>query len=101
MRAEITELTMYLLYTTLLCILRFTAAKSFDELLSLTVYARDRVNPYMFIYALSVVLTHRPDTRNLELPSHVEMFPSLYMDATVFGRAREESAVVQTGSRVS
>ncbi|CAH1733225.1 phenoloxidase 1-like [Aphis gossypii] len=77
----------------------FMDTKSFDELLSLAVYCRDRINPYMFIYALSVVVTHRPDTRNLELPSHVEMFPSLYMDATVFGRAREESAVVQTGSR--
>jgi len=29
------------------------------------------------------------------------MFPSLYMDSAVFSRAREESAVVQAGSRVS
>ncbi|VVC24126.1 Hypothetical protein CINCED_3A001218 [Cinara cedri] len=75
------------------------ATKSFDELLSLAVYMRDRINPYMFIYALSVVVIHRPDTRNVELPSHAEMFPSLYMDSSVFGRAREESAVVQSGSR--
>ncbi|XP_026816301.1 phenoloxidase 1-like [Rhopalosiphum maidis] len=77
----------------------FMDTKSFDELLSLSVYCRDRLNPYMFIYALSVVVTHRPDTRNLELPSHVEMFPNLYMDSSVFSHAREESSVVQPGSR--
>lgn len=55
----------------------------------------------MFMYSLSVALLHRPDTRHLELPSHAEMFPSLYMDASVFGRAREESVAVNTSSRVS
>lgn len=79
----------------------WTATKSFDELLSLSVYCRDRINPSMFIYALSVVVIHRPDTRNLNLPSHAEMFPSLYMNSSVFGRIREESQVVQPGSRVS
>lgn len=79
----------------------FLDTKSYDELLSLSVYCRDRINPYMFTYALSVVIIHRPDTRNLRLPSHSEMFPSLYMDSAVFSRAREESAVVQAGSRVS
>lgn len=78
-----------------------TATKNSDELLSLAVYCRDRVNPYMFVYALSVVMIHRPDTRNLTLPSHAETFPKLYMDSKIFSRAREESTVVQPGSRVS
>jgi len=69
--------------------------------MSLAAYCRDRTNPYMFIYALSVVVIHKPETRGLELPSHAEMFPSLYMDSSVFNRAREESEVVQAGSRVS
>lgn len=86
------------LYTYLI---NFTATRNFDELLSLSVYCRDRINPYMFVYALSVVMLHRPDTRNLELPSHAEMFPGLYMDSSVFSRAREESVVVQPGSRVN
>ncbi|XP_025414834.1 phenoloxidase 1-like [Sipha flava] len=78
----------------------FMATKSFDDLLSLAVYCRDRVNSYMFVYALSVVMLHRPETRNLRLPSHVEMFPSLYMGPSVFSRAREEAEVVPVGSRV-
>lgn len=78
-----------------------SAAKSYDELLSLSVYIRDRVNPHMFTYALSVVLLHRSDTRNLKPPSHVEMFPNLYIDGTVFGKAKEESSVVAPGQRVS
>lgn len=79
----------------------YTATNTFEELLSLSCYCRDRINPYMFIYALSVVLLHRPDTRNLTLPSHVEAFPSFYMDSTVFSRAKEESVVVnKPGSRV-
>uniref|UniRef100_A0A481MQJ5 Phenoloxidase n=1 Tax=Nipponaphis monzeni TaxID=196483 RepID=A0A481MQJ5_9HEMI len=77
----------------------FMAAKNVDELLSLSVYCRDRVNPHMFIYALSVAMVHRPDTRNLTLPSHAEMFPKIYMDSSVLSRAREEATVVQPGSR--
>lgn len=79
----------------------FAAAKSFDELMSLTVYCRDRINPYMFVYALAVALAHRPDTRDLPLPSHAEMFPNMYMDSAVIGKAVEESAVVAPGQRVS
>ncbi|XP_050439526.1 phenoloxidase 1-like [Adelges cooleyi] len=77
----------------------FMAAKNYDEFLSLSVYCRDRINSYMFIYALSVAMIHRPDTRNLPPPSHAEMFPSLYLDSSVFSRAREESVVIQAGSR--
>lgn len=80
---------------------KFSATRNVDELLSLCVYCHDRINPHLFIYALSVVMVHRPDTRNLTLPSHAEIFPKLYMDSSVFSRIREESAVVESGSRVS
>lgn len=81
--------------------LYFAAPKVFDEFLSLSVYCRDRINPYMFNYALSVAMVHRSDTRDITLPSHAEIFPNLYIDASVFSRAREEAIVVQPGSRVS
>ncbi|XP_050441248.1 phenoloxidase 1-like [Adelges cooleyi] len=65
-----------------------------DELVSLAVYCRDRMNPLLFFYAMSVVMIHRPDTRTIQLPSHVEMFPKLYMHSSIFSRAREEAFVL-------
>ena len=72
-----------------------------DELLSTAVYARDRVNAYLFHYALSVALLHRSDTQNLDLPSLIHVFPDKYVDSQVFARAREEANIVPEGSRVS
>lgn len=72
-----------------------------DELLSIAVYTRDRVNPYLFNYALSVAVLHRPDTQNLDLPSFIRTFPDKYVDGKVFARAREESHIVPERSRVS
>lgn len=77
------------------------APNSFDEFLSVSAYCRDRINPYLFNYALSSAVMHRSDTRNVTLPSHAELFPNLYIDPTVLGRAREEAMVVKPGSRVS
>nr|CAD7257152.1 unnamed protein product [Timema shepardi] len=74
--------------------------RTYDDFLSAAVYCRDRLNPNMFIYALSVAILHRPDTRNLEVPPLSEVFPDKYMDSAVFARAKEESNVVSSGSRV-
>lgn len=58
------------------------------------------MNPYLFNYALSVAITHRPDTRNIDLPSFVTSFPDKFVDSTVLLQAREEASVVPVGSRV-
>ncbi|KAJ8926016.1 hypothetical protein NQ315_009871 [Exocentrus adspersus] len=78
----------------------FLGVKSVDDLLSVAVYARDRVNPYLFNYALSVALLHRPDTQNLDLPSFIHSFPDKFVDAKVFSEARETATVVPQGNRV-
>lgn len=79
-----------------------TAQPGIEDFQSLAVYARDRINPIMFIYALSVAILHRKDTRNIPVPSLVEVFPEKYMDSAVFSQAREEANVIQEeGSRVS
>nr|CAD7203863.1 unnamed protein product [Timema douglasi] len=78
----------------------FMGMRTYDDFLSAAVYCRDRLNPNMFIYALSVAILHRPDTRNLEVPPLSEVFPDKYMDSAVFARAKEESNVVSSGSRV-
>uniref|UniRef100_A0A481MQJ8 Phenoloxidase n=1 Tax=Nipponaphis monzeni TaxID=196483 RepID=A0A481MQJ8_9HEMI len=77
----------------------FMAAKNVEELISLAAYCHDRINKYMYVYALSVAVLHRQDTRGVDLLSHAEMFPCLYVDSSVFSRAMEETVVVQAGSR--
>ncbi|XP_023309916.1 uncharacterized protein LOC108904736 [Anoplophora glabripennis] len=77
----------------------FLGMKTVDDLLSVSVYARDRVNPYLFNYALSVALLHRPDTQNLDLPSFIQSFPDKFVDAKVFNAAREIATVVPEDSR--
>jgi len=74
--------------------------RTYDDFLSVSVYCRDRVNPEMFVYALSVAILHRPDTKNLPIPPLSEIFPDKYIDGGIFARAREEANVVPAGSRV-
>jgi tyrosinase len=77
----------------------FLGMRNVDDLVSVAVYARDRVNPYLFNYALSVAILHRPDTQDVDLPSFIESFPDKYVDAKVFAQAREQATVVPEGSR--
>lgn len=75
--------------------------RNYEDFVSASVFCRDRVNPYLFIYALSVAILHRPDTKNVQLPPLYENFPDKYMDGGIFKRAREVSNVLDQGSRVS
>lgn len=68
--------------------------RSVDDLLACGCYARDRVNPYLFHYALAVALLHRPDTKDLAIPNLIETFPNKFVDSKVLGRLREETYVV-------
>lgn len=74
--------------------------RNVDHLLSAAIYARDRVNPYLFNYCFSVALLHRSDTQDLDVPSFIRSFPDKYVDSKVFAKAREEATVVPEGSRV-
>ncbi|XP_045478278.1 phenoloxidase 1-like isoform X2 [Harmonia axyridis] len=77
----------------------FIGVRSVDDLLSVAVYCRDRVNPYLFNYCLSVALLHRADTKDVDIPSFIRSFPDKFVDSQVFVRAREESSIVPEGSR--
>lgn len=77
----------------------FMGVRSINDLQSVAVYARDRVNPQLFNYALSVALLHRPDTKNLDIPLFAGLFPDKFVDSKVFERAREEATIVPAGSR--
>ncbi|XP_071448698.1 phenoloxidase 2-like [Hetaerina americana] len=71
----------------------FMQPASFEDMQAVAVYARDRVNPFMYVYALSVALLHRPDTRGIQLPPLNEIFPAKFVDGGVFDMAREQSNV--------
>lgn len=73
--------------------------KTIDELQTVAVYARDRLNPFLFNYALSVTILHRADTKDLSIPLFVETFPEKYLDGKVFARIREEAFIVPDGLR--
>ncbi|XP_012266497.2 phenoloxidase 1 [Athalia rosae] len=77
----------------------FVGMRTTDDFLSACVYCRDRVNPNLFIYAMSVAILHRPDTKNLPIPPLSEVFPGKFMDSGVFSRAKEEANLVPAGAR--
>lgn len=74
--------------------------KSIEDLQTVAVYSRDRLNPILFNYALSVALLHRPDTKDLNLPLFAQSFPEKYVDSKVFREIREETSVVPDGQRM-
>jgi hypothetical protein len=74
--------------------------RNVDDLVSMSAACRERVNPYLFNYALSVAILHRPDTRNLQVPPLFESFPGKFVDGAIFNRARKESEIFLSGSRV-
>jgi len=77
-----------------------TGMRNTDDLVSMCAACRERVNPYLFNYALSVAILHRPDTRNLQVPPLFEAFPDKFVDGAIFNRARQESEIFLSGSRV-
>ncbi|KAL1131636.1 hypothetical protein AAG570_011249 [Ranatra chinensis] len=78
----------------------FMGMRSLDDFISLATYCRDRLNPYLFVYALSVAILHRPDTKNLPIPTLNEVFPEKYMDGAIFAQAKETSNIVPSNQRV-
>lgn len=78
----------------------FMGLRSIDDLQTVAVYARDRVNPYLFHYALAVALLHRNDTKGVTVPSFAQYFPEKYVDSKVFRAIREETNVPDPGSRM-
>lgn len=67
----------------------FMAAPSVDELMSLGVYCRERLNSYLFIYAWTSALIHRQDTRNVQLPGITENLPAKFFNKAVMNDSRK------------
>jgi hypothetical protein len=76
--------------------------RTLEDFFSVSAYCRDRLNPNLFVYAFSVAILHRPDTRNISLPPLSEIFPDKFVDGAVFNRAREQANILlEEGTRVS
>jgi hypothetical protein len=86
----------------------FFFAEDWDTFFRTACYVRDRVNEGQFIYALSVAVLHRQDTRGIVLPPAYEIYPHLFVNSEVIHAAykakmRQEPAVVRmnfTGKQV-
>lgn len=48
----------------------------------------------MFHLNQAVALLHRPDTKNVAIPSLAESFPDKFVDSQIFGKLREETFVL-------
>ncbi|CAB3374838.1 Hypothetical predicted protein [Cloeon dipterum] len=68
----------------------FYFAKDYETLYKVACWARDRVNEYMFVYALSVAVYHRADMRGIVLPPFYEIFPQKFVDSEVVFKAYHE-----------
>lgn len=78
----------------------FVSQPDVQSLMSVATYSRDRLNPVLFQYALAVAIQHRPDTKDVNIPSIVSLFPDQFVDPSVFPKLREEGSVVQRANRV-
>jgi hypothetical protein len=75
-------------------------AEDWETFLRTACYARDRVNEGQFVYALSVAVLHRDDTRGMVLPPAYETYPHLFVNSNVIHAAyrakmRQQPAVVR------
>lgn len=78
----------------------FMDVPDLSTFLSTAAYVKDRVNTYLFQYALSVAMQHRPDTKDVSLPNIVQMFPDQFVDPSVFPKSREEGALAEQNRTV-
>ncbi|KAJ8880364.1 hypothetical protein PR048_016833 [Dryococelus australis] len=77
----------------------FMGLKTKSDLQAVAACCRDKLNPYMFNYALSVAILHRSDTKNLVIPGLIDVFPEKFVRKGTLAEAKEELGVVDQGSR--
>lgn len=65
----------------------FYYAKDWDTFFKTAVWARQHVNQGMFVYAFTVALVHRPDTRHFMLPPIYEVAPHYFFSSEVIHQA--------------
>ncbi|KAL6267211.1 hypothetical protein P5V15_000288 [Pogonomyrmex californicus] len=75
-------------YREAICLFRVLhSAKDFDTFYNTAVWARFHINEQMYVYVLSVVVMHRPDTRYIRLPPLYEVIPHYFFNNDVLHKA--------------
>ncbi|KAK7790083.1 hypothetical protein R5R35_013004 [Gryllus longicercus] len=74
--------------------------RSYEDFVSAGVFCRERINPFLFSYAMSIAILHRNDTQGAQLPLFASRFPEKFFDGSIFSKAREEANLVNTGERI-
>ncbi|XP_055692825.1 phenoloxidase 2-like [Lutzomyia longipalpis] len=72
----------------------FYKLESAEDLLACAVYARERVNPYLFVYCFSVAMANRDDTKDIVVPDALMSFPNKYIPKSTLAEAKELCYVV-------
>ncbi|KAK7790028.1 hypothetical protein R5R35_006635 [Gryllus longicercus] len=78
----------------------FMGMRTYEDFMSAGIFCRERINPFLFSYAMSVAVLHRNDTRGVQLPLFAGRFPEKFFDGAIFSRAREETNLVNPGERI-
>ncbi|XP_045134884.1 phenoloxidase 3-like isoform X2 [Portunus trituberculatus] len=69
----------------------FMEASSVKELEEMVEEVQGLVNEKLFIFAISFVITRKPEMRHLRLPSIVEIFPSMFVPVTTLSEMEHEA----------
>ncbi|KAI5711712.1 hypothetical protein M8J75_002609 [Diaphorina citri] len=70
----------------------FYFANDFNTFYQAACFARDNINEGQFVYAFYTAIVQRPDTKHLSLPAISEVYPQLFVKATVIKQAQDAAA---------
>lgn len=73
-------------------------AADYDSFFKVAVWARDRTNPRQFLYAFSVALLHREDSKGLTLPPAYEITPHMFLTTDVVRKAYQAKMMRVSGN---
>lgn len=65
----------------------FFYARDYETFYNTAVWARQNVNEGVFLYAVSVAIVHRPDTKRFVLPPIYEVYPYYFFNSEVIQKA--------------
>lgn len=63
-------------------------ANDFETFIKTACWLRERINPGMFVYSLTVAVLHRNDCRGITLPAPYEIYPFYFVNSDVIHKAQ-------------